>query len=54
MNVNLIPYDMVSGLSVRPYTKSRYWRSFIRIDGGVLWCSSREYIRATSFPAVYK
>ena len=44
----------VSWLSLRPYIKSRFWRPFIRMDGGVLWCSLREYIRATSFPAVYK
>lgn len=39
---------------VRPYTKSHYWRLFIRLDGGVLRCSSREYTGATSFPPVHK
>ena len=40
--------------SARSYTKSYYWRSFIRMDGGVLWCFSRKDIRASSFPSVYK
>ena len=30
---------LVSWLSVRPYTKSHYWRSFIRMVGGDLKCS---------------
>ena len=32
---------LISWLSVGPYTKSHYRRSFIRINGGVLWCSSK-------------
>ena len=55
-NVMAIAFGCFPGswLSVRPYTKSHYWRLFIRLDGGVLRCSSREYTGATSFPPVHK